>query len=199
MGKKIKIISLSVGGFIGLIVVFISVMTWFYPYSIFSVDKSYAYEPEQYLYNGKEYEEILSEFKDSYQKDLEADMDNKSANLIIDRTQYILPIFEQEWLVSKSSVPIDETKLDTMLMEVKNARVLLLDLIVQVDLTGEQRDDLVHVIKNFSSLEDSITKLKNEDYASRKELNRQLDSLHSLFIFNFRTYIHFYDFYGRTT
>ncbi|MCD5324431.1 MULTISPECIES: hypothetical protein [Pontibacillus] len=81
MGEKIKVIRWTGGGFIGIIVLFISVMTWFYPYSVFSVDKSLAYQPDSHLYNGKQYAEILSEFKDSYQKDLEADVSNKKYKL----------------------------------------------------------------------------------------------------------------------
>ena len=82
MSKKVKRrISWSIGGFIVLIVIFMSVMTYLFPYSSFSVNKSYAYQPEKVLFNGEKYEEILNEFKDSYEKDLKADSDSKNSNV----------------------------------------------------------------------------------------------------------------------
>ncbi|WP_408008233.1 hypothetical protein ACJROX_26760 [Pseudalkalibacillus sp. A8] len=192
MSKKVKKISWWAGGFIVFIVIFISIMTWFYPYSPFSVNKSYAYKPDKILFNGKSYEQILNEFKASYEKDLKADADNKYPNLTINRTQYILPIFEQDWLINESSVPIDAMKLDMMLFEVQQVREVLLNLDVQVDYTSEQRRYLVDMIRSIISLEDNIIELQNENYASRKELNRRFDNLYGAFTSNFRRFSSFY-------
>jgi len=168
-------------------------MTWFYPYSPFSVKKSYAYHPDRVLYSGKSYEAILSEFKESYQKDLNADIDNEYPNLTINRTQYVLPIFEQDWLMSKDSIPFDALKLDKMLLDVKQVREVLLELVVQVDYTSEEKGYLVNNIKTLLSLEDRITQLKNENYLSRWELKIQFHNLYEEFMRNFDLFVTFYE------
>ncbi|MEQ6353710.1 hypothetical protein ABNX05_03705 [Lysinibacillus sp. M3] len=168
-------------------------MTWFYPYSSFSVKKSYAYHPDRVLYSGKSYEAILSEFKESYQKDLNADIDNEYPNLTINRTQYVLPIFEQDWLMSKDSIPFDAMKLDKMLLDVKQVREVLLELVVQVNYTSEERDYLVNNIKTLLSLEDNITQLKNDKYLSRQELKIQFHNLYVEYIHNFDLFVTFYE------
>ena len=168
-------------------------MTWFYPYSPFSVKKSYVYHPDKVLYSSKSYEAILSEFRESYQKDLNADIDNEYPNLTINRTQYVLPIFEQDWLMSKDSIPFDAMKLDKMFLDVKQVREVLLELVVQVDYTSEERDYLVNNIKTLLSLEDSITQLKNENYMSRQELKNQFHNLYVQYIHNFDIFVTFYE------
>ncbi|KOP80243.1 hypothetical protein AMS59_02270 [Lysinibacillus sp. FJAT-14745] len=168
-------------------------MTWFYPYSPFSVKKSYEYHPGKVLYGGKSYEAILNEFKESYNKDLKADLDNKYPNLTINRTQYVLPIFEQDWLISKDSIPFDVMKLDRMLLDVKQVREVLLELVVQADYTSEERGYLVNNIETLLSLEDSITQLKNENYLSRRELKIQFHNLCEEFKHNFDLFVTFYE------
>lgn len=194
MIKKVKRrISLSIGGFSVLIVIFISVMTYQFPYSTFSVKNSYAYQPEKVLFNGEKYEEILNEFKDTYEIDLKADLDSEYSNLTIDRTRYILPIFEQDWLISNNSVSFDKVKFDKIHYEVQKIREVLLNLVIQEDYTSEQRKYLVDIIRDLLSLEDTISELKNENYVSRSELNNRLDNLYSEFMNNFRSFVTFYD------
>ncbi|UOQ86909.1 hypothetical protein [Gracilibacillus salinarum] len=89
MSVKRKSVSLVLVG-IGVAIIFFS-MNWFYPYSPFSINKSYAYKPDEILFNGKSYEEVLSEFKATYEKDSA----NNDVNLTIDSTEYVLPIFER--------------------------------------------------------------------------------------------------------
>ena len=114
-------------------------MTWFYPYSPVSINKSYAYQPKKVLFNGKSYNEILNDFKESYEKDLNADLVNDYPNLTINQTQHILPIFEQDWLISKDAVSINSMKLDTILVEVKQVREVMLSLVIQADYTSVQK------------------------------------------------------------
>ncbi|MGE8035998.1 hypothetical protein [Lysinibacillus sp. NPDC093692] len=59
-----------------------------------------------------------------------------------------MPIFEQDWLISKESIPFDELKLDRMLLDVKQVREVLLELVVQADYTSEERGYLVNNIKH---------------------------------------------------
>ncbi|MEK5175747.1 hypothetical protein NST63_21485 [Heyndrickxia sp. FSL W8-0496] len=135
----------------------------------------------------------FKDFKGSYENDLKDDLNNKVPNLTIDRTQYVLPIFEQGWLVSKNSISIDKMKLDTMLFEVKQVRGILLSLLVQVDYTSEQRGYLVNNIKDLLLLEEDITYLKNGSYLSRNELNRRLRNLAAEYTKNFDSFVTFYE------
>lgn len=190
MSKKVKRIIFGIGG---CIVIFVLIMTWYYPFSPFSVYKSYSYQPYEISFNGESYEEILSEFRVSYEKDLKADVENEYPNLTIHRTEAVLSIFEQEWLRNKDAVSMDAMKLDTMLFEVKQVREVLLSLLVQVEYTSEERGYLVDIISNLLALEDSIMELQNEKYASRLELNRRFDNLYGAFLTNFRFYATFYE------
>lgn len=182
-----------IGGFVISIIVVISIITWFYPYSPLSVNQSYAYQPKKVSFNGESYHEILSDFKESYEKDLNADLINNHPNLTINRTQFILPIFEQDWLISNDSVSINDEKLETVLFEVIQVREVLLSLVGQAEYTREQRVYLIDFIRNILSLEDSIVALKNENYLTRNELNRQIDNLYNEFTSNFRSFVAFYN------
>lgn len=189
MNIKREKIGWIIGGFIACSVSFISITTWLYPYSPFSVNKSYIYQRDKVLFNDKSYKEILYDFKNAYEKDL----NNEYLNLTVNRTQYVLPIFEQDWLISEDSVSIDAKQLDMMLWEVKQVREVLLNLVVEEDYASEQRDYLMNIIKKLLSLEESIIDLKNENYVSRSELNRRLNTLCRDFTSVFRLYIAFYD------
>ncbi|NYV64041.1 hypothetical protein HYI36_02125 [Bacillus sp. Gen3] len=193
MSLKGKRIIGGIGGLSVLILLFIFIMTLCYPYSPFSVKKNYVYQPNKVLHNGKIFEEIFNDFKGSYENDLKADLNNKVPNLTIDRTQYVLPIFEQDWLVSKDSIPIDKMKLDTMLFEVKQVREIFLSLLVQVDYTSEQRGYLVNNIKDLLLLEENIIQLKNGSYLSRGELKRGFRNLSTEFTKNFDSFVTFYE------
>ena len=182
-----------IGGFVISIIVVISIITWFYPYSPLSVNQSYAYQPKKVSFNGKSYHEILSDFKESYEEDLNADLINNHPNLTINRTQFILPNFEQDWLISNESVSINDEKLETVLFEVIQVREDLLSLVGQAEYTREQRVYLIDLIRNILSLEDSIVALKNENYLTRSELNRQIDNLYNEFTSNFRSFVAFYN------
>ena len=132
-GKKIRWV---IVGILSIILIFTTVITWIYPFSILSVKKSYTYQSEEVLYDGKSYPEIMSEFKESFNKDLQADSENEYPNLTINFTQYILPVFEQDWLISNNTVSIDRVTLDKMFVDVKRGREVLLSLVAQAVILG---------------------------------------------------------------
>ena len=169
-------------------------MTWFYPFSILSVKKSYTYQSEEVLFIGKSYHEILSDFKKSVDKDLESDSENEYPNLTINSTQYILPVFEQDWLFNNNPATIDRGTLDKMFVDVKRVREVLLSLVAQADYTSEQRKYLIDtIINNLLIMEDDITALKNDPFITRSELHWGLTNLHNGFTDRLRTFIFFYD------
>ncbi|SHG45973.1 hypothetical protein [Ornithinibacillus halophilus] len=183
MTKKAKVISLSVAAVIGFIIIFLALMTWFFPYSSFSMKKSMTYSPDPFVVEG--YVADLNEFKEIYEADKASE---EMKNLKIDRTQYILPIFEQKWLVNKESITIDKLDFDTMLFDVVQARQILLSLMVQEDYTTEQKQYLADLIENLLALEDSISEIQHSPFVTRSTLDHQIRELqggfeHSLSFF----------------
>lgn len=188
MTKKTKKIIFSLAG---LAVLFILLMAWFYPYSVFSISKSYSYIPDPLVVDG--YEEDLNEFKSSFEKDLTEMEATDPINLTTERTQYVFPLFEQDWLLSKEPVKFSMDDLDNLLFEVENARTTLLELSAIEDYTKEQRRNLVDSIGSLLLLEDEIVEIKTGKAESRKTLNIQFGNLHMSFLNNFMMYNIFYE------
>ncbi|NME07244.1 MULTISPECIES: hypothetical protein [unclassified Psychrobacillus] len=191
MNTKRKRKVIGSGVFIVLVIAFIS---WYYPLSLFSVHQSFTYHPGSNTHNGKTYEEEIGEFKATYEEDLKKDLKSDNYNPTVNRTQFILPIFEQEWLIGTDSKTIDKDKLDRMLFDVQQARNTLLDLVSEGDYSREERGYLVDSINNFLHLEERIRFIRNGKYFSRSDLQRMLGNLHGDFWtgFNYYTTV-FYD------
>lgn len=176
---------------VGLFVFFILTMTWFYPYSLMSIHKSYTFKPDPVVVD--QYTKDLNEFKSSYEKDLEEQDEEVDIDLTIDRTQYMIPLFEQDWLISKEPVKISVEDLGNILFEVKNARKTLLGLLAQEDYTQNQKQDLIISIEGLLSLEEDIMEIQNAKAESRKTLKIQMNNLRGSFINNFMRYENFYE------
>lgn len=188
MTNKMKKILIS---FIGLFVIFILAMTWFYPFSMFSIYKKYSHTPDPVVID--EYVSDLNEFKISYEKDLEESTSEKYIDLTVNQAQYLLPVFEQDWLVNKDSVKLDMEDLSSILLEAKNIRNSLLGLLVKEDYPEEQRWYLVNSIGNILQLEEDILHIQTGKAESRKTLKIQFSNLHTSLINNFRIFETFYD------
>ena len=189
--RKRKVWGIGSGVFIVLVIAFIS---WYYPLSLFSIHQSFTYHPGSETHNGKTYEEEVGEFKAAYEKDLKKDLESDNYNPTVNRTQFILPIFEQEWLIGTDSKTIDKDKLDRMLFDVQQARNTLLDLVSEGDYSREERVYMVDSINNFLNLEESIRFIRNGKYFSRSDLQRMLGNLQGDFWASFDYYTTvFYD------
>lgn len=188
MAKKKKKMIIS---FIGLFVIFILTMTWFYPFSMFSIYKNYSFTPDPVVVD--EYVRDLNEFKISYEKDLEESTSEKYIDLTVNQAQYLLPLFEQDGLVSKEPVKLDMDDLSSILFEVKNIRNSLLGLLVKEDYLEEQRWYLVSSIGSVLQLEEDIVNIQTGKAESRKTLKIQVGNLHTSLINNFRTFEIFYE------
>lgn len=143
---------------------------------------------EVYDQNDKTYEDLLNEFKASYEKELKNELEssNESAmDMTIIRTQYILPLFEQEWLVNTESTTMDKNKVDQMLQDVIGSRNTLLQLVAEEDYNDEQRMYVVDTINNFLRLEEEIKYVQDGGYFTRIELNILFNNLHNSFRDNF--------------
>ncbi|MFG6114885.1 hypothetical protein ACGTN9_06825 [Halobacillus sp. MO56] len=182
----IKIQKRFIWSFLGLIVSLILIITWFYPYSFFSINKSYTHKPDPVIVD--QYVEDLNDFKESY----ELNINKESATLTANYTQYILPMFEQDWLIYKDSVNMGKRELDNMLFEVKENKRTLMHLLVEEDYTKDQRRDVASSLENLQFLEELIIDIKTEKTSSRSTLNTQFHNLHVHYISTFRMYVSFY-------
>ncbi|QDP41606.1 hypothetical protein [Radiobacillus deserti] len=185
--KRRKIIIVVVG----IWVFSVLIITLVYPYSFVSVHKSYTFTPDPVVV--EQYVNDLEEFKSSYKKDLDELTRPSNDDVTMDRTQFLLPLFAQDWLVSKQPVKMSVDDLETILFEVKNARNSLLELMAKKDYTQEQRQYLVDSIDHLLSLEEEIDRIKNGGFVSRKTLNVQFVNLHGSFLSNFMIFKIFYD------
>ncbi|WP_153722892.1 hypothetical protein [Sporosarcina cascadiensis] len=174
-----------------LFIIFVSFMTWFYPFSPFSLYKSYTYKPTEVLYNNKTYEELLNEFTEVYREDLEKAYESspEEINKMVVQTQYLLPVFEQNWLVGTDPAAINQEQLEVILHFTENSRDILLDFTLQEDYTQEQRRELLNSIHNMFQLEDRIEYLVDSKYMSRKNLAYSFDNLRGEFRDAFRFYV----------
>lgn len=183
--RKRKVWGIGSGVFIVLVIAFIA---WYYPLSPFSIHQSFTYHPSLETHNDKTFEEEIDQFKTAYEKDLDKELESDNHNPTVNRTRFILPIFEQEWLIGTDSKKIDKDKLDRMLFDVQQARNTLLDLVAEGDYSREERVYLVDSLNNFLNLEESIRFIINGKYFSRNDLQRLLGNLHG----NFQTGFHYY-------
>lgn len=170
-------------GLVCLIVIATLIVTWVYPFSLFSVHKSYTYIPDSSIVDS--HVKSLNDFKKLYSKSNE-DVTTKS-------TPAILQIYEQEWLVNKESVTMNEDKFDSILFKVKSARATLLRLTVQEKYTIEQRSYLLDCIKNMLSLEETILMIKNDKWEPRSTEQRRFHNLQSSFDSSFTLFVSFYE------
>ncbi|MCD5324433.1 hypothetical protein LQ226_11770 [Pontibacillus sp. HN14] len=166
---------------IGIMVLFLLIMTWFYPYSPFSLHKSFTYKPDQKVVQG--YVKDIEEFK-TFKKKVDG---------TTDQLRYVLETYEQDWLMSESSMKMDEQQLNLILFEVKETRQLLLDLVAQQDYTKEEKEYLIHTIQTLLTIEDSITNIKAQPMLSKGKLETQFDNLHQKFISSFFVFRSFYE------
>ncbi|MFD1019575.1 hypothetical protein [Thalassobacillus hwangdonensis] len=173
------------------LVVLLGGWTWLYPYSPFSLHKSYSFTPDPVVVDG--YAADLGEFKRTYEKDLDALHADEGYDYITGQTQYILPLFEQEWLLTKEPVSMSMVDLGNLLFEVKTVRKTLLDLLGREDFPQEKRMDLVTTLEGVLALEEAIVDMKTGKAESRKTLNIQYRNLHGSFLNNYMRYEIFYE------
>lgn len=180
-------------GAIGLIAISLLFMTWLYPYSLFSINKSYIFTSDPVV--ADEYNKYLNKFKKSYESDLKALIEDTDGefNLTVNYTEYILPIFEQEWLVNKEPTKMNIEDLDLMLFELKSIRETVLQLVMNEHNTVEQSQYLVNSINGLLLLEDEIIEIQTGRGQTRAKLNNQFYNLQIGYIDNLQTFKIYYD------
>lgn len=159
--------------------------TWFYPYSSFSIKKSISFNADNIVV--KDYLKDLNDFKKIYNMNKQ----NKD-DITNDRTQYILQMYEQNWLISKKPVRMEYQDLDTILIEVKETRRNLMDLAFKETYSEFTKSYLKYTIEDCLEIEESIMKLKTSQTHSRKTLNLQYRNLQNDFKSNLDIFVSFY-------
>jgi hypothetical protein len=169
---------------IGIVAIFFLGMTWFFPYSFFSIYKSYSYKPDSIVV--KEYVKDLNNFKSTFEE-------NSRNDLTDNRLHHSLQIFEQDWLINGNATKMGEQEIDSMLFEVKEVRQSLLSLVAQEEYSKEERNYLILSLENLLFLKESIRDFKYSKSASRRELHRQFSNINMRFISNFDAPTTFYE------
>jgi hypothetical protein len=178
---------------VSLVVVFILTMTWFYPYSSFSINKAYTYKPDPFVVD--QYTKEVQSFKETFEKDFKTVTSTTPIDYTVNITQYILPLFEQKWLLSNKPLSIKKSDLEEMLFDVKNTRDTLLSLLEKEDYTSDERYYLVMNIKGLLKLEESIVNIQTRNDFTRKDLRILLHNLNVYYMSNFDSFTTFYTIY----
>ena len=181
-------------GIFAFLIVFFAFFTIVYPYSIFSLHKSFTFETPWGTNNGYTYSERLEKFEASYEKDLEAwyDTDLKDRNLVVVNTQYIMDIFKQEWLLDDSVTKIDEDALYAARGKLQSARSIMFDFLIQLDLTYDQKQRLHHLLLEADHQINQINELLDNPFYTRTTLKRVFGNLEQVYTVFFSMYRQFY-------
>ncbi|MGF7014741.1 hypothetical protein [Ornithinibacillus bavariensis] len=101
--RKTREITFFIVGSIG---VFILILTWFYPFSIFGINKTYKIKPDPIVVD--QYAMDLQTLKEAIGNDVKEGL-STSINYTVERTQSILLLFEKEWLLSKDPIKLKKS------------------------------------------------------------------------------------------
>lgn len=181
-------------GFTIFTILFFGFFTIVYPYSIFSLKKSFTFKTPWSTSNGYTYSERLERFVENYEKDLdswyETEMENR--NLVVVNTQYILDIFKQEWLLDDSITKIDELALEISRGKLQSTRSIMFDFLIQLDLTYDQKQMLHHMIMGIDHQVDEIDTLLDNPFYTRTVLKRVMGNIEQSYTVFFSIYRSFY-------
>lgn len=178
VGKKAVFILVAI-----LILLFIGV-NWQYSFSVFSLKKSISYDADNIVV--RQYEQDLNAFKEFYE------VQSEENDVTTNWTQYILELYEMPLLVEKGPIIIKYKDLDTMLFEVKAVRSTIIDLAFREDYDAETREYLRVVLLSCIGIEESIERLKDSTFHSKKTLKRQFHNLRVELMSNFDHFSTFY-------
>lgn len=183
----------GIGIMTGFYVIFILFMSWFYPYSFFSIHKSYSWESYTVYTNGKSYESVLDDFRTIHESDLQESLINGDIpNLTVSYTVGFLYFFEQDWLLSKDSVPMNEMQLHDIHLGLKSFRYNVLNLLAQENFSMEGKNYLVEMVNRIDSLEDRLHLLTSQSYV-RSDLNQEFNHVYGEIFSLLNFYITFYE------
>ncbi|KXH78357.1 hypothetical protein AU377_13265 [Sporosarcina sp. HYO08] len=168
--------------FVILVICFFTI-AWLYPYSLFSIQKSFTYHPDHIVV--QEYTKDLNEFKKIHEESLRDD-------LVSSRTAGVLTMYEQDWFMSDKKIKIHFQDLDVILTEVRNTRNTLLELALNEGYSQEAKEYLKMNIQQLVAIEERIVGLMNSKHHSRSTLILQFKNLQQAFMESLDIYVSFY-------
>lgn len=176
------------------IILFFAFFTVVFPYSIFSLHKSFTFETPWGLSNGLTYNEILERFEENYKKDLDNwyESDVEGRNLVVLQTQYILDIFKQKWLLDDNVTKIDKEELQIARSKLQTAQSSMYDLLIRLDLTYDQKDYLRMLMLSLDHQMNEINVLLDHPFYTRTTLKRVFGNLEQSYTVLFSVYRSFY-------
>lgn len=176
-------VSWLIGGMSLLIVLFVFFISWYYPFSTISLSKKYTYKPSIVLYNDLTYEEMLNEFKASYEQDLQREKKKAPENQdqTVVQLEEAFSVFEQTWLMEKEPITMDRRQLEEMFMKASEWQGNLIGLLTEGDYTTDENVQLVESLNQALARRDDILLLKEGDLLSRTEMQTRLDNLRHQF------------------
>ncbi|CAM3712682.1 hypothetical protein [Mesobacillus zeae] len=177
MKKTIKIVAIGA-------LLLLAGVNFFYPYSIFSMNKSVSYSGDRYLI--ADYKKNLKKFKQHHNKQ------PKKERVAI-KTEYILQTFEQDWLLSTKRAKIKMFELEGMLVGVKETRHILMEFSSYEKFSMETRMFLNTAIESCIEIEVILVEIMNSESESRKTLKGLLRNLHGSYLRSFDAFVTFYD------
>lgn len=165
-------------------------INWFFPFSLISLKKSVVYNADNVIID--DYRSKLKQFKKGYE--LQPIQNDPTLN----RIPFILSLFEQPWLLSKGNTDISKSALDRMLVEVKEAREVILLLAFEEDYNTSTKTYLKMLLDQTLTLEEEIRTVQQSNLYTRKTLDLQLRNLHVSHISNFQMLAAFLEEYIRS-
>lgn len=165
-------------------------INWFFPFSLISLKKSVVYNADNVIID--EYRSKLKHFHKGYE--LQSTQNDPTLN----RIPFILSMFEQPWLLSKGDTNLSKDALDRMLVEVREAREVILLLSFEQDYNTSTKTYLKMLLDQTLSLEEEIRTVQQSNLHTRKTLDRQLSNLHVSHISNFLMLSAFFEEYTRS-
>ncbi|MEH7351361.1 hypothetical protein [Gottfriedia acidiceleris] len=176
MKKTLKII-LFVG--LGILMFFLGV-TWLYPYSFFSINKTVTFEP--YLNGVKHYRKDIQVIKNTYQSN--------------DQIQPIFAMYEQKWLIREKKTQLKYDDIDMILKKVKLGRESLTQLDLE-SIQPNEKEDKDILIRECLTFEKDIKEIKNSRNYSRMKIIKQYSDLNAGFDTSIKVFGDFYKNYVR--
>lgn len=178
-----KVTKSKIIGTLGIIVISILIITWFFPFSTVSVYKNIHYTSNSD--DVKHHIQKLDDFQ------VLSDASSGGATTLVLRN--ISSVYEQDWLVEDKTYKMNKDKLAKMLFDMQKSRNQLLSLTTQEEYTSYQRQSLLTLIENVMSMEELLESMMDASWDNRAVQKRQFRNLSDAYTSSLMLFNTFYD------
>lgn len=177
---------------LSVLIVILIFINWQYPFSPFSIQKSFTYKTDDIVI--EQYNTELKSFKELYSLQISAQESN-GFDLTTNRIQYLLQMYDQHWLTNTDSTNVTHEQLDNHLFELREARKLIIELAFSEEYSKNVKEYLKMLLEDNLFLEEALLDMKHSSFDSRKTLHRRYRNIHRGYIKNFDIFNSFYRVY----